>query len=261
MLLFTFQKSVPFFQSMYAGWVQMSSELSFISDLIQFSSLVNSKLDETKTDANLKNFGFKKIEFKNLQVGLPQSDRALNKEISFTINRQDIILLKGESGKGKSSILKFILGLNILKSGQIYIDGEKTKCLPKLRAAFVGQSPRPIDGSILEYITLRADVSETQKLKVISLLRNLGLNEFVDVIDKESVRNFSGGQLQRLAIIRAIVNDCDLLLMDEPTSALDAHAAAKVLALLEDIRGMCTIVIVTHENSFDGLANRTEYLL
>lgn len=251
MLLFTFQKSVPFFQSTYAGWVQMRAELSFISDLVSFK---NKLQVQSRSETNLQ--GFDHLKFVEFQVGSLDSSFPLNSPVSFSVRRNELILIKGKSGAGKSSILKFFLGITSMVSGNMMVDGRSTSTLPELSFAFVGQSPRGFDGSVLDYLTLR-DIPKTETLQsVLSSLESIGLQHLTDGLETKSARNLSGGQLQRLAIVRALVNECDVLLMDEPTSALDKESSQSVEDLIFHMKGKCTILIVTHNNKLDAIADR-----
>ncbi len=196
------------------------------------------------------------VEFQ--RVSLTLGDKQILKDLSFKVGKGEIVLLTGNSGQGKSTILKLILGLLKPTSGNVVIFGKditrmRNKELMKIRqkCGIVFQS-----GALFDSLTVEENVSfflvealnvrpEEAKMRSRRILDYLGLDGFTDYYPSQ----LSGGMKKRVAIARAIVTDPKLLLYDEPTAGLDAHSAFKVVELIRDLqeRLNVTSIIVSHE--------------
>lgn len=168
--------------------------------------------------------------------------------VSFTINRGETLALVGESGCGKSTMARLLVGLYPLTRGEIKIDGESVSTLqgPKGKALrkrlqmifqdpYASLNPRWRVGRIIAE-PLRAHTTMTdaqQDARVDELLKQVGL----DPADKQRYpHQFSGGQRQRISIARALAVKPEFLVCDEPTSALDVSVQAQVLNIMKDLQ-------------------------
>lgn len=168
--------------------------------------------------------------------------------VSFTINRGETLALVGESGCGKSTIARLLVGLYGLTRGEILIDGQSISTMngsqgQALRKRlqmifqdpFASLNPRWRVGRIIAE-PLRAHTKMTpaeQSDRVDDLLRQVGL----DPADKSRYpHQFSGGQRQRISIARALAVNPEFLVCDEPTSALDVSVQAQVLNIMKDLQ-------------------------
>lgn len=196
------------------------------------------------------------IEFKDVELSL-NGKEILNK-ISFKIDKGQSVLLIGNSGAGKSTILKLLLGLIQPVSGEISVFGKNiaelsTKELMKLRqkCGMVFQG-----GALFDSLTVEENVGfflrESQKLSreevyhgVMEKLEYLHLDTFKDYYPAQ----LSGGMKKRVAIARAITSGPDVMLYDEPTAGLDPQTATRVVGLIDDLRHRfnVTSLIVSHE--------------
>jgi phosphate transport system ATP-binding protein len=183
-------------------------------------------------------------------------------DVSLKVEAGLVTALIGPSGCGKSTLLRSLNRMNDLidnlsitgrveLSGRdIYAPGTDVISLRK-RMGMVFQKPNPFPMSIYENVIypLRVDGVRDKAIldeTVERSLRGAALwNEAKDRLH-DSALGLSGGQQQRLCIARAIAGDPEVLLMDEPCSALDPIATAKVEELIDELRGIYTIVIVTH---------------
>ncbi|MFM1544374.1 amino acid ABC transporter ATP-binding protein [Helcococcus ovis] len=185
--------------------------------------------------------------------------------VSFEINKGEIVVIIGPSGSGKSTLLRTMNLLEIPDEGQIYLDGNKISKDTDInqfreKVGMVFQNFNLFSHlTILKNLTLAPvtlkHISEKEaNKKALELLDMIGLKD-----KKESFPNeLSGGQKQRIAIIRALMMNPDLILFDEPTSALDPEKVGEVLDLMEHLAkdGM-TMAVVTHEMGFaKKVANR-----
>jgi putative ABC transport system ATP-binding protein len=186
------------------------------------------------------------------------TQRVLN-DVNLAFYPGELAIVAGPSGSGKTTLLS-IMGLILRPSaGRIFIKGRDVTDLPEDEEAtlrrdnfgFVFQTPTEIPAlTILENILVANAVQGTKlppglREKALALLEDFGLGDYAFV----KPRALSTGQKQRVAIVRALINDPVLVLCDEPTSALDAESSAAVLDTLkqlsrDDLRG---VVLVTHD--------------
>jgi len=204
-------------------------------------------------------------------------DRAVLDGIDLEIDRGEILGLIGETGSGKTTILRSILGLVTPETGEIRFRGEDILALRggALRAfrrsshiQYAFQDPLrsldpdlPIAASIGEALDIRGGITAAQRDdRVAEALRAVGLDE--GLADRLP-RDLSGGQRQRAVIARALVLDPAILLLDEPVSALDAVNRIHVLELmrsLADDRGIAQIFISHDLGSIAGITDRVAVL-
>lgn len=185
--------------------------------------------------------------------------RSVLSQLSFSIARKQFVLLSGPSGAGKSTVLKLIAALEMPSAGSITVAGEalgrlKPRMLPALRRSMgiVLQDLMLLDDrSVLHNVALpcaAAGVAWRESLaRAAAALHRVGLG---DAIASSNPRELSGGEQQRAALARALVNHPALLLVDEPTAHLDPVAAAQVVRLLEQfvVAGV-TVVMASHGES------------
>ena len=181
------------------------------------------------------------------------------KDISFSVNKGDIISIIGASGSGKSTLLRCINLLEMPNSGQIVYNGKNV-----LERGFKAARYRAHVGMVFQSFNLFNNMTVLEncmagqirvlkrnkaeaKANAIKYLEKVGMAPYVNA----KPRQLSGGQKQRVAIARAMVMDPEVLLFDEPTSALDPEMVGEVLAVMKKLAesGM-TMLVVTHEMSF-----------
>ncbi|PKA42115.1 ABC transporter ATP-binding protein (plasmid) [Rhizobium sullae] len=195
------------------------------------------------------------IEIDNLTIRFDPGQRPVVRNVSLAIEKGTAFGLVGESGCGKSTVLRAISGLNPNYDGRIKLDGstlDRRRDRPFFRRVqMVFQDPY---GSLHPRKTIRAQLKEplrNQGLAINSVdldtvLRSVGLDPSLSY---RFPHQLSGGQRQRVAIARALVLDPAVLLLDEPTSALDVSVQAEILNLLQDLRkerGL-TYLLVSHD--------------
>jgi len=188
--------------------------------------------------------------------------RAVLRGIDASVERFETVALVGPSGGGKSTFLRCLNGLNAFDAGSVEIAGialspdtpPHAPALRPLRArvgmVFQGFHLFPhltaLENVALAPLHVRGETGEVVEQRARALLERVGLG------DRCLARpgQLSGGQQQRVAIARALAMEPEVLLLDEPTSALDPQMRGEVLAVLRDLAGTCTMLVVTHEMSF-----------
>jgi phosphate transport system ATP-binding protein len=186
------------------------------------------------------------------------------KDISIPIGEGAVTALIGPSGCGKSTFLRCFNRMHDLYPGNRYegeivlfpdainiVDRRTDPMLPRLRIGMVFQKPNPFPKSIYENVAAGLRIRGLRRKALLDEKVELGLRQaslWDEVKDRlqTSAYELSGGQQQRLCIARALAPDPELLLLDEPTSALDPIATARIEELIDGLRRLYTIVIVTH---------------
>lgn len=192
-----------------------------------------------------------------------ENDRELFGGLSVQIQHGEVLVVKGPSGVGKSTLLSLILGLLKPKSGEILVNGApiyETRSGIANSIAYVGPEPFIIEGTIRENLLYCSGRKNAGDKELWEALKFSQLNEFVastnEKLEKKlrEVTDLSTGQKQRLAIARALVRRPKLLVLDEATSNLDPKTEAQIVKLICEISKELTTVIITHKNSFDAIA-------
>ncbi len=175
--------------------------------------------------------------------------------INLKITKGDLIVIKGESGNGKTTLLNVISGLIRPTSGNVIFNDKKylynRSVLTNL--AYVGAENYFIDASILENITLKNhnEISNTEIIKIKELMKDVNLENFVDFLDTsigEKGSNLSEGQKQRIAIARALFNNPSLLIFDEATNSVDIENEKIILKNININYPNLTIIFVSHRD-------------
>lgn len=161
--------------------------------------------------------------------------------------------LRGPNGTGKTTLLNALVGLFSGEvSGHIYYDGISINQLdmPALRRkkiSYIEQTPVLLNMSVRDYLHFGIEqnhaVSENQE----HLLKVWDIDYLLDKEMNENGSNFSGGEKQKLALVRALSKERSLILLDEPTSALDKPSVAKLIDLLQSIKSNTIIIVVSHD--------------
>ena len=195
---------------------------------------------------------FNTLRFDN--VSFAYSDETVLEKCSFTVNKGDVVAITAESGFGKTTLFKLLLGLYEPTDGEIKInDNIKVDASTRCLFSYVPQGNKIISGSIRDNLTLFSkdydDVTINAALEAV-LLKDVidSLPDKLDTVLKEGGEGLSDGQLQRLAIARALINNAPVLLLDEATAELDEDTECKVL---ENINNMSdkTVLLITHRST------------
>lgn len=187
------------------------------------------------------------------------------RDISFEIDRREIIGIVGPSGGGKSTLVQLLLGLRDPDAGTVLADGRDIRTLSKnewaRKITFVPQSAHLVAGTIADNIRfLRSDVDD-EEIERASKLASLhdDIVGFPDGYGRqvgEHGGHLSGGQQQRLCIARALVERPDVLILDEPTSALDVRSEHLIRSTLLELCADMTVIVIAHRLSTLDICDR-----
>ncbi len=187
--------------------------------------------------------------------------------ISFDVHEAEIIAITGASGSGKSTLLQLLGGLDKPTSGEVLVNGTS---IAKLSDAKLSAFRRQTIGFVFQFFYLQPFLKLRRNLevpgmfarakrkdriiRVNELAEKVGLKDRLDHYPKE----LSGGQMQRAAIARALLNNPKIILADEPTGNLDSQNGEQIIDLFESIRNDfgTTVVIVTHDPEIARRADR-----
>lgn len=196
--------------------------------------------------------------------------KAIN-DISFSVSEGELVGIMGASGSGKTTLLNCISTIDTVSAGHIYLDGTdvteiKEKALARFRRenlGFVFQDFNLLDTlTVSENIALALTINNVPVEQIDGKVREMaGSLNITDILDKYPYQ-VSGGQKQRCACARAIINQPKLILADEPTGALDSHSSQMLLSAIQSINETlgATILMVTHDAFSASYANRILFL-
>ena len=193
------------------------------------------------------------------------------RDISFSVEAGEFLGIMGASGSGKTTLLNCISTIDTVSAGHIYLGGTdvteiKPKAIARFRRenlGFVFQDFNLLDTlTISENIALALSINKTPARDVDPRIQDIAQKlNITDILNKYPYQ-VSGGQKQRCACARAIINNPKLLLADEPTGALDSHSAQMLLSTIQSINEQlsATILMVTHDAMIASYSRRLLYL-
>ena len=204
-----------------------------------------------------------KISFKKVNFAYEKENHVL-RNINLEIKRGEVTAFVGASGAGKSTMLALILKFITPNNGDIFIDDKNLKILNskdiRKNIALVQQQPFLFSGTIIDVIRMGRNFT---KEEVIESARKANAHNFIQKLPEkyeteitERGSNFSGGQIQRIAIARAILGNPSILLLDEATSALDAESESEVQKGLNRAMKNRTVIVIAHRLATTQEANK-----
>ncbi|CBH22610.1 ABC transporter, ATP-binding protein [Acetoanaerobium sticklandii] len=209
------------------------------------------------------------IKVKNISKSY--KDAVVLNNVSLEINKGDFTAVMGPSGSGKSTLLYSISSMDNPDEGEVVFEGIDVYKLSESelskfrlnKMGFVFQNSQLLKNlSIFDNIILPGMVAKRESIEVVraratELMSKMGIEDIKD----RDIREVSGGQLQRAAICRAMINSPEILFMDEPTGALNSEAASQVMEILKKLNQEgISIMLVTHDAKMALMAKKVIYI-
>ena len=209
------------------------------------------------------------IKVKNISKSY--KDAIVLNNVSLEINKGDFTAVMGPSGSGKSTLLYSISSMDNPDEGEVIFEGIDVYKLSESelskfrlnKMGFVFQNSQLLKNlSIFDNIILPGMVAKRESIEVVraratELMSKMGIEDIKD----RDIREVSGGQLQRAAICRAMINSPEILFMDEPTGALNSEAASQVMEILKKLNQEgISIMLVTHDAKMASMAKKVIYI-
>jgi len=200
------------------------------------------------------------------------NEQTVLKKIQIQVESGEFLSIMGASGSGKSTLLHTISGMDNPTSGKVLFQGKELSALSEKERAnlrlhkmgFIFQHIHLLknlnifDNIILSTYFAKLKSRKTIDRNALELMTKTGIAE----IAEHDMTQASGGQLQRVGICRALINDPDILFADEPTGALNSKAAHEIMELMADINSQgTTILLVTHDIKVAAKTERVLYMM
>ncbi len=238
----------------FTSLCQLSQAKESINQVNQLMRLPSENKIESKTKHDI-NTG--EISFSRLSHRYPNASDPSLMGVNFTIKNHEFSMIYGESSSGKSTLLKLLLRLYPIQSGNIYLGGKdirqfSTKVL-RQNIAYVPQNPQMFYGTVLQNFrlanSLATDESIYQACKLVGIYDDIMHFErgFETRIGDQKTGNLPLSFMQRLSLARALVKKSPILLLDEPTNGLNVKSVKKLFSVLQKLRGKLTIIMLTHD--------------
>ena len=223
-------------------------------------------MPKQKNDVDIDDF--ESIEFKNVSFSYNKEETIL-KEANLKIEKGDFVLISGRSGIGKSTLLKLLLCMYKPDGGEILLTDNNSSA-HNLDAgyrklfSYVPQGNMVLSGTVEENVVFFADDVDSKKveecLKIACLWDDIAeMPDGVNTIVGEHGVGLSEGQVQRLAVARAIYRDVPVLLLDEATSALDEKTEAKMLGNIKSLKDK-TCILISHKTAAEAYMDKKIFI-
>lgn len=211
-----------------------------------------------------------RLEFRGVGYGYAAGSAAALSNISFSLVRGERMAVVGASGAGKSTLVDLVLGLLSPGIGTILVDGAPRSAALAWRAGAIGyvpQNPLILNDSIARNIAFGYDGADVDIARCAEAARAAGIYDVImaqksgfDTVIGAEMKNFSGGERQRLAIARALYSKPSLLVLDEPGSALDPPTSRMIFEFLCAPNLDTTVLVITHDLEFLRLFDKIVFL-
>lgn len=251
------QRMLPMAQQVFNGWAQYSGSARVIDDLAKSLRQVEAQADIQTRKTRDSHLDWRKLTFEEVTFEFEEAAAPVLTSASFSIERGDTVIISGQTGGGKSTLLDLIMGFRSPTSGSVQLDGASLSgtLLNRWQQEFslVPQSIFLIDGTIRENILFgAAPGADSEGL----LAEALYIADLEDTIERtegglassvgEGGVRLSGGQRQRISIARAVLRNRPVMVLDEATSALDLATEKRIMERLEEKRPDLTVIHITH---------------
>jgi ABC-type bacteriocin/lantibiotic exporter with double-glycine peptidase domain len=267
-LIFAIQRIIPCINVIFNSFLSIVSSFQTNSDVLNFiseSKIYESKIEKKDFNKNLENqINFKNfIEVKNLSFEYKINNQIFS-SLNLKINKGEKIAITGANGSGKSTLINILMGFAQEYKGSIMIDGitldKKYLKHWQSKISYVPQKIFLFDDTIKNNIILGQDITYFDKEKFNKATFISKVNEFVekenekyDTVVKDEGTRFSGGQIQRISLARALYFSKEILILDEFTSQIDKESELQIVKDLFLGYKSSTIILITHNDEIRNL--------
>ena len=201
-----------------------------------------------------------KNSYKRYQTG--DTEIVANRNVSFEIEKGELVVILGASGAGKSTVLNILGGMDTNDEGKVLIDGQN---IAAYNAHQLTEYRRNDVGFVFQFYNLVPNLTAKENVELASEIVKAAQDPVAALTAvglEKRLNNFpaqlSGGEQQRVSIARAVAKNPKILLCDEPTGALDYKTGKQVLQILQDMsrKQGATVIIVTHNGALAPIADR-----
>lgn len=237
---------------------------------VYYDQAITAFEEETITDdSKIKEIPNSDLEFSHVTFKYPEGNSNILEDYSLVIKQGERVGIVGESGKGKTTLLKLIVGMLLPDSGKIFIGGEDLTDLDlksvHRKVGFVLQENMLFNTSIKENLlygnenATQEDIENACKRAYIDDFIHSLPEQYETIVGEKGIK-LSGGQKQRIVLARLFLRQVDMFIFDEATSALDQHAENMIQQAIKSIDQDKTIIVVAHRESSLNLCDRLIYL-
>ena len=242
-----------------------------LSEVLTQRALPKTELEPALDTREVRQAGYKSssVRFEDVSFRYPSTNTDIFKDINLEIEPGECLVIAGNSGEGRSTLLKLMSGVLESDTGSVLLDGQDIRFYhSNLRSplvAYLGQDAVMFEGTLLDNISVFDPARVRMALHV---AQELGLADFVlkmprgwdSIVGDMASDSLPPGFRQRISIVRALSSQPSVILFDEATSTMDAEGDAVFLNYLKSILGQVTLVIVSQKTAYQSLATRTLFL-
>ena len=239
-------RSIKYFSSLYQQYLSAFAGYKRLKEVEQLRKDCSGKIKMNKVDViQLKNISYTFNEIKIFD------------NINLDFKKNNIYMICGRNGVGKSTIINIILGLYTSYRGRIFFDSIEARNvdlydLRKNHISYVDQSPILINSTVKENLCLNNIVSLTKLKKCLQGFKLIDINDDVEKFLSKNINelnsNVSGGEAQKICIIRELIRNKEIMIFDEPTSKLDSESKIYFINKIKKIKKDHIIIIITHDS-------------
>ena len=254
-IIYLVQKMFLFFQSIQGSIYQLNQNVPYIKSVVDYKESVDKNQEE---DLGTHKFKFERdFKFEGVNFAYEEGGNILS-DISFRINRGEMVGIVGASGGGKTTLVNIILRLLEPLSGEIYLDGRNANDISlkswRKNIGYVSQDVFLINDTIKNNIkfydrsiTENDIVRATKMANIYNFIQKLP-KKFDTEIGEKGVK-LSGGQRQRVALARTLARNPQILILDEATSSLDNKSEILIQKAIENLKGKIMVLAIAHRLS------------
>ena len=260
---FAAYRLLPALQQLFAALVRMRKDRAAFESIAEDLQLARARgpapralaIDPSWRDRPKEELRLHAVSFRYADEHAPAV-----RDVTLRVRRGTTVGLVGANGSGKTTLADLIAGLLVPQEGHLEVDGivldDANRPHWQSNVAYVPQESFVLDASVAENIALGVPHGEVDHNRMLRAVRLARLDEciaalphgYAEVLGERGAR-LSGGQRQRVAIARALYRNASVLILDEATSALDDPTEKDLIATLQELRGQCTLILITHRAS------------